>query len=82
MIRDDEVYELTMARRELARKLRDTTAALEDCRRALAELVRRGEDPDLAHNVTGAWTRLGVALQEGRDTLHKANAFVKVQKRP
>lgn len=30
----------------------------------------------------GAWTRLGVALQEGRDTLHKANAFVKVQKRP
>lgn len=38
MIRGDEVYELTMARRELARKLRDTTAALEDCRRALAML--------------------------------------------
>ena len=82
MIRGDEVYELTMARRELARKLRNTTAALEDCRRALAELVRRGEDPDLARNVAGAWIRLGTALEEGRDALHKANAFVKVQKRP
>lgn len=82
MIRGDEVYELTLARRELARKLRDTTDALEDCGRALAELVRRGEDPDLAHDVPRAWETLGVALEQGRAALNKANAFVKVQKRP
>lgn len=82
MIQDDELYNLVLARRKLARDLRDATAALLTCRKALAELVRRAEDPDLAHDVAGAWETLGVALDGGREALRATSDIVKVRNQP